>query len=222
MYTFKGGKIYKHDETANRNSWYGAEAVASVVEVVSNSEPSAIKTFESISLEGNSPWSATVYNTDQTSSIAESSFSKKEGFYYSYIHGSTSSYGATISSVSSTSEIFSLGEVSANVVNDTDVTFSTKISTSFPLGSTATLYSVSGTTLVSKAVNPVSVNGDTVVFNGNVSATAGDLLVVVGDSAIEGDQIRDYYVKIKIEKTTTEPIELFAINTIIADSKAHN
>jgi len=222
MYTFKNGKIYKHDETANRNSWYGSEAVASVVEVVSNAEPSSIKTFESMSLEGNSPWSATVYTTDQTSTIAESSFSKKEGFYYSYIHGSTSSYASTISSVSSTSEIFSLGEVASDVVNDTDVTFSTKISTSFPLGSTATLYGVSGATLISKAVSPVSVNGDTVVFSGNVSATAGDLLVVVGDSAIEGDQIRDYYMKVRIEKTTTEPIELFAINTIIADSKAHN
>jgi hypothetical protein len=222
MYTFKNGRIYKHDETSDRNSWYGAEAVPSVVEVVSNAEPSSIKTFESISLEGNSPWSATVYTTEQTSTIAESSFNKKEGFYYSYIHGSTSSYGSTISSVSSTSEIFSLGEVSANVINDTDVTFSTNVSTSFPLGITAILYGVSGTTLVSKAVSPVSVNGDTVVFSGNVSATAGDLLVVVGDSAIEGDQIRDYYMKVRVEKTTTEPIELFAVNTIIADSKAHN
>lgn len=222
MYTFKNGKIYKHDENADRNSWYGSEAVASVVEVVSNAEPSAIKTFESVSLEGNSPWSATVTTTSQTSSIAESSFSKKEGFYYAYIHGSTSSYGATISSLSSTSEVFSIGVVAADVTNDTDVTFSNKITTSFPLGSTATLYGISGTTLVSKAVSPVSVNGDTVVFSGNVTVTAGDLLVVVGDSAIEGDQIRDYFMKVRIEKTTTEPIELFAVNTIIADSKAHH
>lgn len=221
MYTFDGGKIYRHDETADRNSWYGGDVEDSVVEVVSNASPSAIKTFESISLEGNSAWAGTVSTSNQTASLAESSFKEKEGFYYSYIHGATSSYGATISSVSSTSEIFVIGEVSADVTG-TDVTFANAITTAFPLGTTSTLYAVDGSDLISQSVNPVSVSGKTVTFSGSVTATAGDLLVAVGDSAIEGDQIRDYYSKIKINKATTEPIELFAINTIIADSKAHN
>jgi hypothetical protein len=221
MYSFKGGKIYKHDSTAARNSWYGSEAVSSVVEVVSNANPSSIKTFESISIEGNSPWSADVTTATQSTSIAEVSFKKKEGFYYSYIHGATSNHGSSITSVTSTSEIFALGEVSS--VSGSTVTFKNNITTSFPIGSTATLYKIGVSNLTSMSVNPVSVDSLTsVTFSGSVSAVNGDVLVVVGNSAIEGDQMRDYYSKIKLTKTSSSPIELFAINVVVADSKAHN
>lgn len=221
MYTFNGGKIYKHDETASRNTFYGGETAASVVEVVSNISPSSIKTFESLSIEGNSTWAADVSTSDQSTSIAETSFNKKEGFYYAYIHGATSSYGSSISSVSSTSEIFALGEVSS--VSGSTVTLKNKISTSFPLGATATLYKVGASDLTSLSVSPSSVDSSNeITFSGAVSAVDGDLLVVVGNSAIEGDQMRDYYAKIKLTKTSSSPIELFAVNTIVADSKAHN
>ena len=221
MYTFSGGKIYKHDETASRNTFYGGETAASVVEVVSNISPSSIKTFESISVEGNSTWAADVSTSDQSTSIAETSFNEKEGFYYAYIHGATSSYGSSISSVSSTSEIFALGEVSS--VSGSTVTLKNKISTSFPFGTTATLYKVGASDLTSLSVSPSSVDSSNeITFSGAVSAVDGDLLVVVGNSAIEGDQMRDYYAKIKLTKTSSSPIELFAVNTIVADSKAHN
>ena len=221
MYSFSGGKIYKHDENASRNTFYGAETSESLVEVVSNIEPSSIKTFESISIEGNSSWDAVVTTSKQTSTIDDTSFKEKEGFYYSYIHGATSSYGSSITSVTSTSEIFSLGEVSS--VSGSTVTFKNALSTSFPIGSTATLYKVGASDLNSLSVTPVSIDAyNKVTFSGTVTAVADDLLIIVGNSAVEGDQIRDYYAKIKLTKTSSTPIELFAINTIVADSKAHN
>lgn len=221
MYSFKGGKIYRHEEAASRNTFYGGATAESVVEVVSNISPSAIKTFEAVSIEGNSAWETTVSTDSQTATINEGTFSLKEGFYYSYIHGSTSTYGSTISSVSSTSEIFTLGEVAS--VSGTTVTFKNSVSTSFPLGSTATLYKVGATELNSLSVTPVSIDSATsITFSGSVAANAGDLLVVVGNSAIEGDQIRDYYSKIRLTKTSSSPVELYAINVNVADSKAHN
>lgn len=221
MYSFSGGKIYKHDENASRNTFYGAETAESLVEVISNPQPSAIKTFESISIEGNSSWDAVVTTSKQTSTIDDTSFKEKEGFYYSYIHGATSSYGSSITSVTSTSEIFSLGEVSS--VSGSTVTFKNALSTSFPIGSTATLYKVGASDLNSLSVTPVSIDAyNKVTFSGTVTAVADDLLIIVGNSAVEGDQIRDYYAKIKLTKTSSTPIELFAINTIVADSKAHN
>ena len=96
---------------------------------------------------------------------------------------------------------------------------------SFPAGSTATLYkvNVAQNRLDTLGVYPLSVISDKgITFSGAVSATAGDLLVVVGNSAIEGDQIRDYFAQIKLTKTTSAPIELFAVNTVFADSKLHN
>ena len=221
MYSFSGGKIYKHDSTADRNTFYGAATAESLVEVVSNIEPSSIKTFESVSIEGNSSWDAVVTTSKQTSTIDDTSFKEKEGFYYSYIHGATSTYGSSITSVTSTSEIFSLGEVSS--VSGSTVTFKNALSTSFPIGASATLYKVGASDLNSLSVTPVSIDAyNKVTFSGSVTAVADDLLIIVGNSAVEGDQIRDYYAKIKLTKTSSTPIELFAINTIVADSKAHN
>jgi len=226
MYTFKSGKIYKHSEDVDRNTYYGAATAESIVEVVSNEAPSAIKTFESLSLEGDAAWDAVVSTTNQTSTIDDTSFKDKEGFYYAYIHGSTSSYGSQITSVNSTSEIFSLGVVAADVTSGSAVTFSNAVNTiSFPLGSTATLYKVNTASnrLDTLGVYPLSVTGQkSITFSGNITVSAGDLLVVVGNSAIEGDQIRDYFAKIKLTKTTSAPIELFAVNTVITDSKLHN
>jgi hypothetical protein len=94
---------------------------------------------------------------------------------------------------------------------------------SFPLGSTATVYKLNGSQLDSLSVYPLSITAEkTLTLSGNVTVSDGDLLVVVGNSSIEGDQIRDYYIQLKLTKTTSSPIELFAINTVFADSKLHN
>jgi len=234
LYTFKSGKIYKHSEDANRNTYYGAATDESIVEVVSNEAPSAIKTFESLSLEGDASWAAVVSTTDQTATLAGTVFNpdtapsgiwrEKEGFYYAYIHGDTNAYGSSITSVSSTSELFSLGVVGADVVSNNTITFSNAINTiAFPLGSTATLYKINGNQLDTLGVYPLSVTGQkSLAVSGNISLSTGDLIVVVGNSAIEGDQIRDYFAKIKLTKTTSAPVELFAVNAVIADSKLHN
>lgn len=235
LYTFKSGKIYAHNENASRNTFYGAATAESIVEAVSNIAPSAIKVFESISLEGDTPWEATITTTDQTATLAGTLFvdpvttpngvwREKEGFYYAYIHGDTTTHGAQISSVTSTSEIFSLGVVASTDVSS--VTFDNVVNTiAFPLGSTATLYkvNVAQSRLDSLSVYPLSITGQkTIAFSGAVSVSAGDLLVVVGNSSIEGDQIRDYFAKVKLTKTTSTPIELYAVNTVFADSKLHN
>ena len=235
LYTFKSGKIYKHSESANRNTYYGGSVAESIVETIANGAPSAIKSFESLSIEGNAAWTAVVSTTDQTATLAGTVFvdsdttpnnvwREKEGFYYAAIHGDTSSHGSTISSVTSTSEIFPLGTVASNVSGAASVTFDNAISSiPFPLGSTAAVYKLDGSNLVSLSVYPVSIDSDnSITLSGNVTVSDGDLLIVVGNSAIEGDQIRDYFAKIKLTKSSADPIELYAVNTVFADSKLHN
>ena len=224
LYTFKSGKIYKHSESVNRNTYYGGSVAESVVETIANGAPSAIKSFESLSIEGNAAWDTTVTTTNQTAVIDDTSFQEKEGFYYAYIHGDTSSHGSTISSVTSTSEIFSLGTVASDVTGAASVTFDNAISSiPFPLGSTAAVYKLNGSRLDSLSVHPVSIDThNSITLSGNVTVSDGDTLIVVGNSAIEGDQIRDYFAKIKLTKSSADPIELYAVNTIFADSKLHN
>ena len=52
-YTFKDGGLWKHhDETVDRNTFYGEDLVSSSVEVVLNDSPSSIKDFHTLNYEG--------------------------------------------------------------------------------------------------------------------------------------------------------------------------
>ena len=51
---------------------------------------------------------------------------------------------------------------------------------------------------------------------------ADDEIVLIANSAIEGDVIRDYYLKAKFVNSTTTAHELYAINFIYTKSNLHN
>ena len=161
-----------------------------------------VKAYESISLEGNnSNWTATLTNSDQTSTIASSIWKEKEGFYYAPIHQDSTNnidYTATgnVSSIKGTSEVFGIGTVSSIATDK--ITFKNTINNaSFPLGNTTALFKVSGANLVPLNLYASAVTGDKVLqCNGTVSGLVlDDQVVMIANSAIEGDVIRDYYVK---------------------------
>jgi hypothetical protein len=77
LYTFQNGIMYVHDDTANRSTYYGV-GYGSTVEVISNNNPSMVKAYESLSLEGTSAWAATATNTDQSTSILSTDFEERE------------------------------------------------------------------------------------------------------------------------------------------------
>lgn len=91
-----GNGLYKHDSNPLRCVFYDVGEGCSL-EVASNQDPSAIKSFNSISLETNiSDWSASVFSNDeyddrnrQESDIAAGKFVTREGFQYAEIPGSS-------------------------------------------------------------------------------------------------------------------------------------
>ena len=188
-----------------------------------------IKAYEALSLEGNnSAWTVTLSNSDQTSTIATSLWQEKEGFYYAPIHQDSTnnvSYTATanISSISGTSEVFGLGSV-ASIATD-KITFKNSInSIGFPVGNTTALFKVSGANLVPLTLYAAGVTGEKELqCSGTVSGlVADDEVVLIANSAIEGDAIRDYYLKARLVNPTTTAHELYAINFIYSKSNLHN
>ena len=222
LYTFKAGAMWKHSTDANRNTYYGT-AYNSIVEIISAANASMIKTFESISLEGTNAWTTLITNTDQSANILEATYDKRERNWYASIprDDSANTGGSTITALSGSSEVFALGAVSN--VTGTDITFSSDISyITFPMG--AALYKITGTTLVSISNTISSVpTGNKITCASTVAGLAnGDEVVALGVGSVEGDQIRDYYVKIKLTNSSTTEIELYAINTVYAKSNLAN
>jgi len=66
-------------------------------------------------------------------------------------------------------------------------------------------------------------NGDTIsCFSTVTGVNAGDEIVAIANAAIEGDQMRDYYMKINLTNDSTDEIELYAVNAVFAKSNLAN
>lgn len=224
LYTFKNGTMYLHSDAVNRATYYGS-AYGSVVEVISSQNNSMVKAYEAMSLEGDDSWAAVLTNTDQSTSIATTDFEERERYYYAYIprDSSANTGSSTITALSGSSEVFVLGAVATGGVSGSSITFTTPVgAVPFPIG--ASLYKVSGSTLVSLSITVTGITGvSTISCSGAVSGVSnGDTIIALGNGAIEGDQMRDYYLKIRLSNSSTSEIELYAVNAIFSKSNLHN
>jgi hypothetical protein len=225
MFSFKGGTMYKHSSAAPRSRYYNDATSYTEVEVISNNNPSMVKSYESISLEGNSSWSAEFFNTDQSTSLLTSDFSERERNYYAYIprDSSVNTGTSTITALSGSSEVFTLGEVATGGVSGSTITFTTPVGDiPFPMG--ATLYRVVGATLVTLNVTVTAISGNKQITASGaiVNVSNGNTIVAIGNGGIEGDQMRDYYIKTKLVNTSANSVELYAVNLVYAKSNLHN
>jgi hypothetical protein len=216
--------MYLHSDAANRATYYGS-AFGAVVEVISSQNNSMVKAYEALSIEGDSSWAATLSNTDQSTSILVSDFEERERYYYAYIprDSSANTGTSTITSLSGSSEVFVLGAVATGGVSGSNITFTTPVgAVPFPIG--ASLFKVSGATLVSLAITVTGITGSsTISCSGAVVGVAnGDTIVALGNGAIEGDQMRDYYLKIRLSNNDTNETEMYAVNAIFSKSNLHN
>jgi hypothetical protein len=152
-------------------------------------------------------------------------FDERERNWYAYIprDSSANTGTATITALSGSSEVFVLGNVATSGVSGSTITFTTPVGdVAFPIG--GTLYKVSGSTLVSLSLTVASISGDKqITASGSVTGVSdGNTIVVLANAGIEGDQMRDYYIKTRLTNSDTDEIELYAVNLVFAKSNLHN
>lgn len=218
FFSFKDGVIYKHNSNATRNNFYGSQA-DSQVSIISRKNPSDIKVYNAMSLEGNKAWKAVVSNTTQTtgaSSMQASEFDEREGMFYRVI-----AKDATSNSTSNSSHKVVLGQVAS--VDDKKITFTTKVS-NLPFGIGDTLFKLASSSESTLSVTISSVSGrKEITASGTVTGlTAGDTVMAVSDDDINGDKIRDYYAQVDLTNTDTTAVELYAVNLSYSSSPLHN
>ncbi len=85
LYTFKGGKLYRHNTNNTRNEFYGTRYVSKITSIF-NDAPLQNKIFKTLKLEGDDPWEATVISDIQsTGKIDYQWFEKKESAWFGFI-----------------------------------------------------------------------------------------------------------------------------------------
>jgi len=222
FFSFKDGSIYVHDKGTN-NTFYGS-AAPSLVKVICNFNPSLVKRFDSISLEGNDTWSAVLNNTDQNSSVATGDYVEKERSYYAEIPRDTAT-----SIVTNTRNITALGTNATGSTNT--ITFPNRINRQpIPLGTSARVYKVdsagNASDPASAAAYASSVTSTTLTLQDatggaiNASVATGDTIIIQTTPKFDGDQLRDHYLVIELQNDNySEDVELYAVNIKYKDSK---
>ena len=201
----------------NSNQFFGEGSAESKVTVVSNYNPSMVKQYNSISLEGDSAWTTTLESsTGQTT--ANLVFDKKEDAFYANVTGDTSS--------NSTNQYIPVGTVASvdgNVITMTNNFRGIHIPVGYSIfkNNAGTAYTqILGNPTVSSVDRPNS----KVTVSSGVNINPNDKLFVANTGGITGDQIRGHYCKIKcsLTPTLTAKEELYSINANFVNSKANH
>jgi len=217
FFSFEGGQIYRHNVNETRNNFYGVQG-NSEVEVVSKKNPSSVKVYNAISLEGNDTWAGVVTNNNQTTSIPEAMYEEKEGIYYTNIPKDV----AADSNDSVGTERVVLGEVASLSENFLEVTFTGRVSNlPFGIGDSVKVISGSGEQNLGLTITAV-LGRNKLKFSGAAIGQIGNTLVAVSSDVINGEQMRDYYAKFKLTNDNTAEKELYAVNAIYTPSALDN
>jgi hypothetical protein len=230
FFSFKDGSIFIHDKGTN-NTFYGV-AAPSIVKVVSNFNPSLVKTFDAISIEGNDAWTASFENTDQSSSLATTDYAEKERSYYADIPRDINT-----SITANTTNITTLGKDATSSTNV--ITFPNRINRQpIPTGLSARVYKVDSS---GNATNPTTAVGSppsspdayvsavtstTISLQDasgnpiNASIASSDIIIVQTTPKFDGDQLRDHYLVIEMQNTNySKDVEMYAVNIKYKRSK---
>lgn len=232
FFSFKGGNLFKHNVNESRNTFYGTP-YSSKISFVFNDNVLDNKLFKTISLEGNSRWSALISSDIQSGGQVEAVwFEKKEGAFFAFVRNS----GTTPASVEEypLRSINGIGR-SYYVTGTTVKTINFKIS---PLVEIGSIISIGDSLYFAEApsFSEVKFAGKITGVNKNYPAGYNNIVVdtsISGTSAIstqdayfffaknqvaESHGILGHYALVTLENTDTTEVQLFAVNSEVMKS----
>lgn len=210
FYTFKSGQLYKHNiKTGSRNVFYGQETANTEVEFVMNASPSEVKVFKAIELEGNSGgWDATIVTNLDEGHINRLSFTDKEDKYWAYIRRNESDILNT--KLLSVQGVGNITGIDSNTITFSGVPSSVRVGDS--------LYFFDGVNNL--LLGSVTDKTATTIVVGTVANTPSveDFCFVAKNPEAESYGLKGYHANVTLTNNTSEPLELFAVNSEIVKS----
>jgi len=236
FFSFNDGDMYRHNVNATRGRFYDVNYDATI-NVVSKANPSMIKSFNAVSLEGDSAFAMTLSSTGQKTTIAVDDFEEREGLYYKRIPrdvtGSfsgennivlgrvASNSGATVTFETRISDLpFSINNSNAQVFRVNYDASHTSPDSSGQSDNTATNIMSSGDARV------LSVDGRKVLTlsatPNNPADLTGTILVQTEHKLTSGNQMRGYHLGMILKSTSTSAVQLYAVNVVYVPSPLDN
>ena len=182
--------------------------------VVSNEQPSTVKSFESISIEGDKAWAVTLESSagQKTSAL---SFEEKEDAFYARVGGATDS-----SSTANYLPIGTVDSVDGSVITMKNSLRGIHIPKGYSLAknSGSSAFSNLGQTITSVNVGDKEITASTAPL-----VVDGDRLFAYSAKEVNGNQIRGHYCKIKATVTADlSDCAIYSVNAKYSESKANH
>jgi len=208
LYTFQSGDIYQHHTNAVRNEYYGT-TYPSTVTAIFNQDPTSVKMFNTLVLEGDSKWQAD-FETDLANGVIELDYYKeKEGDFFAYIRRDPDTIDVRNLSTQGIGYLTSF--------NTLTLTFGFNISVAIAEGDK--VYTGNNSTLVLIGTITAHTATTIVVDAAAVTPSATDFIVVVKDSTAESNGARGYFLQVKLTNSESTEVELFSIASEAFESK---
>jgi len=208
MYSFKNGDLYLHHDNETRNEYYGT-VYDSTVTPIFNQDPTSVKMFKTLELEGDSKWKADII-TDQDAGVVELGYYRlEEGDYYSDIKRNADTIDTTNTSTQGIGSLQSFAALTltfsfnvAAAIADGDKVYRVQGAT-FDLIGSITAHDTNTITVDAAAITPV----------------ANDFIAVVKSSTAESSGVRGYFMEVKLTNSDSTEAELFSVASEAFESK---
>jgi hypothetical protein len=210
FYTFKDGQLYKHNiKTGQRNVFYGQSPANTEVEFVMNASPSEVKIFKAVELEGNSGnWDASIVTNLDEGHINKLSFKDKEDKYWAYIRRNLDDILNTrLLSVQGIGNLTSIDGNTATFIN---------VPSSARVGDSLYFFDGVDNLLMGSVTDKTSTT--LVVDTVNNTPSVSDFCFVAKNPEAESYGLKGYHANVRLTNNTTEPLELFAVNSEVVKS----
>jgi len=203
FYGWKNGIMYRLNATENYNEFFGVQ-YDSKIKFFENTEPSTVKTWNSLSIQSNKPWSAFLETKLTSASIPKEYFEKYEDYFYAPIMGNTNLEPLSNSS-------FGLGsyQITNGVIQCTQ-----GVPTSLSVGDTISSISLGFTeSLITSVINNQITITDTSLN------TPLSFLKYNKNKSIDGQSVRGDILYVELTHEGSDYVEIRAVDTEVAQSK---
>lgn len=233
FYTFKGGDLYRHNVNASRNTFYSpwwvkignpsGDFTPTTLQSAFNTAPLENKLFKTINLEGDAKWGVTLETDLQFSGFIQANwFEKKEASFFAFVRNNA------------------IGELALRSVNgigrSTSVTGGNVINfaPSIEIGSIISVgdyfyFSLPPytTPVLAGAVTAITVNLvngiNRITINTTIPGTTpipiqNAFFLYIKNSVAESHGVLGHYCTFNIENTSTDKVELFAVESEVMKS----